>query len=283
MPSLLLPARERGIDLLANVGAGARQRVAWQDVTEGLAAWRLAFTLGWLDIKLRYRGSILGPFWLTLSTAIMVLAMGVLYSQLFHMEVQKYLPYLALSLVLWNTLGGLVGDACTCFTSAEGSIRSLRMPFTIHATRAVVRNVLVLLHNVVVIVGVFAWFEIWPGATAFAALPGVALWVIDALAACLLLGAFCARFRDVAPIVGSIMQIAFFLTPIIWQPELITDNAQYLLLNPFYPLLALVRDPLLGVMPELGVWIAAAVWSAVLCLSAWALFARVRGRLAFWV
>ncbi len=283
MPSLLLPARERGIDLLANVGAGARQRVAWQDVTDGLAAWRLTATLGWLDIKLRYRGSVLGPFWLTLSTAIMVLAMGVLYSQLFHMEVQKYLPYLALSLVLWNTLGGLVTDACTCFTSAESSIRSLRMPFTIHATRAVVRNVFVLLHNVVVIVGVFAWFDVWPGVTAFAALPGIVLWVVDALAACLLLGAFCARFRDVAPIVGSIMQIAFFLTPVIWQPELITDNAQYLVLNPFYPLLALVRDPLLGVMPGPGVWIAAAVWSAVLCLFAWTLFARVRGRLAFWV
>ncbi len=283
MPSLLLPARERGIDLLANVGAGARQRVAWQDVTDGLAAWRLTATLGWLDIKLRYRGSVLGPFWLTLSTAVMVLAMGVLYSQLFHMEVQKYLPYLALSLVLWNTLGGLVTDACTCFTAAEGSIRSLRMPFTIHATRAVVRNVFVLLHNVVVIVGVFAWFDTWPGVTAFAALPGIVLWVVDALAACLLLGAFCARFRDVAPIVGSVMQIAFFLTPVIWQPELIADNAQYLALNPFYPLLALVRDPLLGVMPGLGVWIAAAVWSAVLCLLAWTLFARVRGRLAFWV
>ncbi len=283
MPSLLLPARERGIDLLANVGAGARQRVAWQDVTDGLAAWRLTVMLGWLDIKLRYRGSVLGPFWLTLSTAIMVLAMGVLYSQLFHMEVQKYLPYLALSLVLWNTLGGLVTDACTCFTSAESSIRSLRMPFTVHATRAVVRNVFVLLHNVAVIVGVFAWFDVWPGVTAFAALPGVVLWVVDALAACLLLGAFCARFRDVAPIVGSIMQIAFFLTPIIWQPELITDNVQYLVLNPFYPLLALVRDPLLGVVPGLGVWIAAAVWSAVLCLLAWTLFARVRGRLAFWV
>ena len=283
MPSLPLPARERGIDLLANVGAGARQRVAWQDVTDGLAAWRLTATLGWLDIKLRYRGSVLGPFWLTLSTAVMVLAMGVLYSQLFHMEVQKYLPYLALSLVLWNTLGGLVTDACTCFTSAEGSIRSLRMPFTIHATRAVVRNVFVLLHNVVVIVGVFAWFDTWPGVAAFAALPGIVLWVVDALAACLLLGAFCARFRDVAPIVGSVMQIAFFVTPVIWQPELIADNAQYLALNPFYPLLALVRDPLLGVMPGLGVWIAAAVWSAVLCLSAWTLFARVRGRLAFWV
>ncbi len=283
MPSTSIPVPEQGIDLRANLSGAQRQHLARLDIGEGLAAYRLACTLGWLDIKLRYRGSVLGPFWLTLSTAIMVLAMGLLYSELFHMELHNYLPYLALSLVLWNTMGAIVSDACTCFTASEGTIRSIRMPFTIYATRTVVRNMLVLLHNVLVIVGVFAWYQVWPGATAFASLPGIAVWLLDALAACLLLGAFCARFRDVAPIVGSIMQIAFFLTPIIWKPELIDGNAIYLLLNPFYPLLALVRDPLLGAVPPWDVWLAAAAWSALLCVASWMLFARVRGRLAFWV
>ena len=283
MLSTLMPVPEQGIDLRANLTGTERRRIAFRDISEGLASYRLACTLGWLDIKLRYRGSVLGPFWLTLSTAIMVLAMGVLYSELFHMEMENYLPYLALSLVLWNTLGGMVGDACTCFTSSEGTIRSIRMPFTIHAVRTVIRNMLVLLHNVVVIIGVFAWYHVWPGATAFVCIPGILLWFVVSLAACLFLGAFCARFRDVAPIVGSIMQIAFFLTPIIWKPELIDGNAVYLLLNPFYPLLALVRDPLLGQVPGVEVWIAAAVWSGLLILASWLLFARVRGRLAFWV
>ena len=278
-----MPVPEQGIDLRANLSGDERRRIAMTDIRDGLSAYRLACTLGWLDIKLRYRGSVLGPFWLTLSTAIMVLAMGLLYSELFHMEMQNYLPYLALSLVLWNTLGSIVSDACTCFTSAEGTIRSIRMPFTIYATRTVVRNMLVLLHTVVVIVGVFAWYQVWPGATALVCLPGMLLWAVDALAACLFLGAFCARFRDVAPIVGSIMQIAFFLTPIIWKPELIDGNAIYLVFNPFYPLLALVRDPLLGQVPSWDVWLAACVWSALLCSASWLLFARARGRLAFWV
>ncbi len=278
-----MPVPEQGIDLRANLSGAERRRLGMIDIQEGLAAYRLACTLGWLDIKLRYRGSVLGPFWLTLSTAIMVLAMGLLYSELFHMEMQNYLPYLALSLVLWNTLGSIVSDACACFTSAEGTIRSIRMPFTIYATRTVVRNMLVLLHTVVVIIGVFVWYQVWPGVTALVCLPGMLLWVIDALAACLFLGAFCARFRDVAPIVGSVMQIAFFLTPIIWKPELIDGNAIYLVFNPFYPLLALVRDPLLGQVPAWDIWLAACVWSALLCTASWLLFVRVRGRLAFWV
>ncbi len=283
MNVLVQPLTESSIETLANNGAALRRRLAFRDMADGAAMWRLALTLGWLDIKLRYRGSILGPFWLTLSTAVMVVAMGVLYATLFKMNVQAYLPYLALSLVLWNAIGGMVGDACLCFTSAEGTIRSMRMPFAMYGARTVIRNVLVLAHNVIVIVGVFAYFGTWPGAEGLLALPALALWVVDGFAAALLLGTFCARFRDIPPIVGSLMQIAFFLTPIIWQPSLIGADVPYLVLNPFYPLLAMVRDPLLGVVPGGLIYTTAAVWSALLCGSAWLLFARVRGRLAFWV
>ena len=54
---------------------------------------------------------------------------------------------------------------------------------------------------------------------ALLALPGLVLWLLDSLAVCLLLGALCARFRDIPPIVGSVMQMAFFISAVIWKPE----------------------------------------------------------------
>ncbi len=278
-----MQARALSIDLVANLSPSARQAIASDDLRDGLAAYRLAATLGWLDIKLRYRGSVLGPFWLTLSTGVMVLAMGVLYSQLFRMQLHDYMPYLALSLVLWNTLGAIVSDACMCFTSAENTIRSIRMPFTIYAVRVLIRNGFVLLHNIAVIIAVFAYYDTWPGPVALMVVPAILVWIVDGIASCLLLGAFCARFRDIPPIVGSIMQIAFFLTPIIWRPELIGPNARLLVLNPFYPVLALMREPLLNQLPSASLWLSALAWSAAWCAISWLLFARVRGRLAFWV
>lgn len=266
------------------IGHRERHRLAAADVANAAGLWRLALTLGWFDIRLRYRGSMLGPFWLTLSTAVMVAALGVLYARLFNMELHDYLPFLALSLVLWGVLSTLIAEACTCFTQAEGMIRSMRMPYTLHAIRIVVRNLIVLAHNVVVIVAVYAWVDSWPGWAAFGAIPGVLLWVVDGLAVCLLLGPIGARFRDIPPIVGSIVQIAFFVSPIIWKPELLQGPAARLLwLNPFYTLLEIVRAPLLGAMPNLHVWASALVYSAVLWMAAWFLFARVRNRLAFWV
>jgi lipopolysaccharide transport system permease protein len=276
-------ARASVLEIQGDMSVTARNRLAMNDIGEGLRLWPLARSLGWLDIRLRYRGSVLGPFWLTLSTAVMVGSLGVLYAALFHMDVHAYLPFLALSQVMWFFLSTLVNEACVCFTQADSMIRAVRMPLFLHALRTLVRNVLVLAHNVVVIVAVDVIFRVWPGWHALLVLPAFGVWIVDALALCLLLGAFCARFRDVGPIVGSVMQIAFFLTPVIWQPEQLGRHAVWLPLNPFFVLLEIVRAPLLGSTPTGVVWLAAILYSLILCGMSWALFTRARGRVAFWV
>lgn len=272
------------LELSPPSSARARLRLAVADLRD---AWRfrhLAASLAWIDIKLRYRGSVLGPFWLTLSTAIMIAAMGAIYAALFHMSMREYLPFLALSLVLWNFLAALVTEACACYTAVEAVIRSVRQPFVVHALRVVLRNLLVLAHNIVVIIGVYLIYGIWPGFTGLLLLPGLALWAIDALAITVLLGAVCARFRDVSQIVASLMQMAFFVTPVMWKPSLIGKNLQWLLVfNPFNTLLDVVRGPLLGEVPGWEVWASAVISTALLTLlGGWA-FARTRARIAFWV
>jgi lipopolysaccharide transport system permease protein len=200
------------------------------------------------------------------------------------MELHEYLPYLALSLVLWNFVNTLVGEACSVFTEAEGMIRSMRMPYVLYALRVLVRNALVLAHNVIVIVAVFLIFLIAPGPVALLAVPALTLWAVDTIALSLALGAFCARFRDVPPIVASVMQLAFFLSPIIWQPAALGEHARRLLpLNPFYSLFEIVRGPLLGQAPNAATVLSALGYSVVLCAVSWLFFVRVRGRLAFWV
>ncbi|HET6183197.1 MAG TPA: ABC transporter permease [Acetobacteraceae bacterium] len=259
-------------------------RLLGQDLREGARLWRLAVTLGWLDIKLRYRGSLLGPFWLTLSTGAMVGSLGVLYATLWKMNVREYLPYLALSQVLWGFIAMVVSEGCTLFTSVETLIRSVRMPFFVHAQRLIVRNALVLAHNALVVIVMFAVLDTWPGWRALYALPAILVWVVDGMAIGMLLGAMCARFRDIPPIVGSLMQIFFFLTPVIWTPKQLPPGLNWVMLgNPFFDVLEVARAPLLGAWPGTHVWIAALVFSALLCGIAWWFLARARGRIAFWI
>jgi len=272
------------LNLRADMTMAMRSRWALADIAGGVRLWRLAWALGWLDIRLRYRGSMLGPFWLTISTGVMVGSLGLLYSTLFKINLRDYLPFLALSQVLWGFLAAIVSEACTTFTDAEGVIRSVRMPFFVFSMRVLIRNAIALGHNILVIVVVFAAFSIWSGWEALAALPGLLVWAVDALALTLLLGAFCARFRDIQPIVNSVMQIAFFVTPVIWKPEQLgADGVAKLALNPFFDLLEIVRGPVLGSDIAATTWLGALGFSAVLCAVSWAFFVRARGRVAFWI
>ncbi|OUJ06807.1 permease [Acetobacter malorum] len=255
---------------------------AWQDLLSGMKLARLGATLGWLDIKLRYRGSILGPFWLTASTAVMVAAMGVLYAYLMNMDVHKYLPFLTLSLVLWGFVGSTLQDGCTTFTSAAALIHSARMPYSLHVLRATVRNLLTLAHNIPVVVVVFLWFRVAP-TWSWTMGAACALWIFDSFMATLLLGILGARFRDVPPIVASTLQILFFVTPILWAPELMKTGQDWLLLDPFFPLMEIVRTPFTGDIVSTAIWPAALAWSAGLTVFTFALFARMRARLAYWV
>ena len=270
------------LDLRRETGPG-RLRHVGRDLLDSLRLWRLCWRLSWLDVKLRYRGSVLGPFWLTASTAVMVAAMSLLYTTLFRIDLAGYMPFLSLSLVLWGFIAGVANEGSTCFTQAEGMIRSMRLPFALHAARCIIRNVLVLLHNVVVVVVVFAIFRVWPGAQALWALPGAVLWLADALAACLLLGTLGARYRDIPPVVASLMQIFFFISPVIWKPELISAGHAWLQLNPFYALIEVVRRPLLGNAVPAHLWRLALGDSAALWLAALLLFMRMRARLAYWI
>ncbi|HCN6033366.1 TPA: O89/O101/O162 family O-antigen export ABC transporter permease subunit, partial [Escherichia coli] len=78
------------------------------DIYSSIKSWHLWTTLGWLELRQRYKRSIVGPFWITLSMAVLIIALGVIYGELFKLEVKEYLPMLAVGLVFWNFISGVI-------------------------------------------------------------------------------------------------------------------------------------------------------------------------------
>lgn len=162
-------------------------------------------------------------------------------------------------------------------------IRQMRLPYTLHALRIAFRNSLVTAHSLPIILLVFLVFGQAPGPEAFLAIFGFMLIGINMLAGGLLLGMICARFRDIPPIVANIVQLAFFVSPILWKPELWGDAMVWMALNPFYAMLETVRGPLVEGGGPLLAWVAAVLYTMANVVLAGALFARFRARMAFWV
>ncbi len=281
--ALAAPGSEPGTCLRYDAAMPRRRARAASDVAIGLRRWRLAATLAWLDIRNRYRGSVLGPFWLTLSTGLMLAGLGILYSALMHETLRSYLPFLSVSLIVWNVVNQIVLDATTSLISAEGMIRQLPLPYTTHALRCVFRNVIIAAHNLPLILIVMVICRVVPGPGVVLMFAGLAILAVNAFAAALLLGMLCARFRDLGQIVASVMQLAFFMTPILWKPTSLGARAVWLDFDPFYVIMQVVRGPLLGSGAPPLIWLSALGFTAAFCALSFAFFVRFRGRIAFWV
>jgi ABC-type polysaccharide/polyol phosphate export permease len=267
-----------------NFQTNAQLRLALDDVRQGVSQAQLWLMLGWQDIRQRFRRSMLGPFWLTLSTAFMLVALGLVYATLFKMTLREYFPFLAAGIVSWTLISGLVSEGCATFIASDSLIKQIRLPYTIHACRVMWRNVLIFFHNIVIIVVVMAIFDVWPTPASLACLAaGLALVMLNGVWVALFFGIMCARFRDIPPIVASLLQLFFFLTPIIWHPSLLPGRQRVIDFNPFFHFIEILRGPMLGAVP------APATWAAVLGITAagWLvtllLLLRARRRISYWL
>ena len=214
---------------------------------------------------------------------LMVALLGTLFGRILKVSVAEYVPYLTLGFVIWGLVNGLITDGCSAFVDARNIIQQVRLPLSVHVYRVVWSNLIVFCHNVAVFVVVAVVFSVWPGWVGLLALPALALVCLNGVWAGLLLGMFSARYRDVPPIVASVVRIVFFVTPIIWMPALLPGRAVLLDFNPFHHVLEIVRAPLLGHIPGLTSWLAVAGITMVGWLVTLTLFVRYRARVAYWI
>jgi lipopolysaccharide transport system permease protein len=253
------------------------------DIYAGMCAVQVWGTLGWHDIRQRYRRSVLGPFWFTLSTAIMVVVLGALYSTLLHQEITNYLPYLAVGLVVWQYLASTVNEGCTAFVGSAYLIKQIRLPLTIHVCRIVWRNFVIFMHSLPLVVIMFAVFGRWPGMEILLLPFGLLLLLLNGVWVGVVLGVLCARFRDIPPIVTNLVQVGFFFTPVMWTPEVLKERAWVADYNPLYHLIEIVRAPIVGRPILLESWI----WSVAFLLVGFGfaqyLMRRFRNRVPYWV
>jgi ABC-2 type transport system permease protein/lipopolysaccharide transport system permease protein len=269
--------------LIARGGNIDAMATAWSDMIAGLASWRLWVRLGWNDILQRYRRSILGPFWLTASMAIMIVTLGILYAGLFNTPVEDFLPFLCVGLLVWNLVASFLIEGGTLFTGSESYIKQIRLPYSVYVYRSTWSKLVIFFHNFIIYFAVLLYFQIWPGAMALLAIPGLLIVVINGALASLCIGIVSARFRDVPPLIISVVQIVFFVTPIFWKPELLKGREYVTDFNPFFHLLEIVRAPLLGSVPSAKSYLAVLLITLINIVVTGAFFSRFRSRISYWV
>ena len=239
--------------------------------------------LGWNDIRQRYRRSVLGPFWITISMAVFITLLGVIYSYIFNIGLKTYLPYLSLGYIIWGFISQTTAESFVSFQESERIIRQIRLPYSIYVFRVVWRNFIVFLHTIIIFVPVAIIYDVRPGMTALLAIPGLVLVYINQAWVTLSLAILCTRYRDVQQIVATGIQIMLFATPIMWPVSALGSAVIIAHINPLYHLIEVVRAPMLGEAPPLFSWVAVVVCAFVGWTIAILLLRRAARRLVFWL
>lgn len=243
----------------------------------------LASHLSWADVRLRYTRAVLGPWWITINILAVVGGVGFVYSRLFGVPIVEFIPFFAVSIVMWTFFSSTVSEGTYALIGGASYIKDRGVAPEVFVWQTVIRNLIYLAHTAPVGIGALLIFRQGSLTGALMAIPGLLLFVASTAFLVMIVAPAAARWRDLIRIVESGLFLLFIVSPIMWSLDIVRgDNAGFLRLNPMLHLLEAWRHPLLkGVMDWQALGTSAAL-TGLLGLAA--LYARTRLKYAaFWI
>ncbi len=216
-----------------------------KDIIDSFRRLAIPVHLAVHDVKQRYRRSRLGPIWFLLNNIIFVGVLGILYAQIFKVSAAEYLSYLMVGIIIWQFVSTSMTEGTHCFIEARNFIQQTTLPLSIHCQRQVIRNLIILAHSLplLLVAPIIANGSI--PAESLTLPISLGLSYLNAVWISIVFGLIGARYRDFLPLVQNFVTLAFFFTPIMWMPHLLSERAAFVELNPFYHFISIFRDPLL--------------------------------------
>jgi lipopolysaccharide transport system permease protein len=239
-----------------------KPRKGWQPI-DLAELWSYRELLGffiWRDIKIRYKQTLLGGLWAVLQPLIAMLIFGVLFTRVVTIRTDSapYPLFIFAGLVPWTFFANAVGLSSNSLVSSEQMIRKIYFPRVLVPLGTVFALGLDMLVSLL-FMGVLMVYYHWSVSWSLLLLP------VFLLGSCLcsaglglILCATNVRYRDVKYAVPFFIQMAFFLTPVVYPLRNVPYRFRIFLgLNPMAGIIEGFRYALLGTpISSLVLWTA---------------------------
>lgn len=244
---------------------------------------RFWIQLGGVDIASRYRRSVLGAFWIVLVNSLTIIAIGIVYSSLFGINLATYFPFFVVGYIFWLWISSSIVEMSSALTSYRYIlVNNAVTPMAVFA-RIFARNLLIFLHNLPIILVVLAIYGPDYDWRVLIFIPNFLIVSVLLLAGTGMLTFFAARYQDIQHLITASIGVLFLITPIIWSPDILTERAYIASINPLTHVMELLRAPLLGGMPTQLNYVVCLVL-LVLCLFGFVrTYTRCQKLFMFWI
>jgi lipopolysaccharide transport system permease protein len=252
--------------------------------------WRLRhFWLALVRVDMRrcYRHSILGLGWSLLLPLSMTVVLCTVFANLFNVEVRTFAPYLLAGLTVWNFVTSAMTQGCQSFLQGESYIRQHPAPLAIYPLRTTLGAGIHLLAGLVVLIALSWCLNGFGNMVALVSLvPTLALFFVLAWSLATCMGVLNVLFQDVQHLVQVLLQVVFYVTPIMYPANILRERGLnwVLVFNPLSAYLQLIRSPLIDAeFPPLSAYGAALATAAFAAAGACLLLNRFERRMIFYL
>jgi ABC-2 type transport system permease protein len=252
---------------------------------EALKYRDLVRTLVARELKVRYRRSAIGFLWTMLQPLLTMLVMELVFSSLFRSQLPNYPIYALAGILFWNFFSQSIVASMNSLRGNAQLLQKLPVPKAVFPIATVISGVVNLLFALVPLF-VLLLVTGHPLTPSLLFLPvSILIAALFTLGAGLLLSPLAVFFSDVVELIGVMLTLLMYLTPVIYPQEIVPQRMRWVVrFNPIRSILEVFRDPIyhnkVPPLSHLSVSIGIAV--IALALGAW-LFRRSSDRIPFYI
>jgi len=246
--------------------------------------WQTWYYTSWNDLIISYRRTMIGQSWTVLAKLITLTIMCFVWSTIFKLEIKTFFPYLVNGFVIFFLINSCLIDGSTIlYLRFKQVYLNIPVPILVLTIRSVAQEIFNYLHFLPVILIMYFFIFDFNFLNIILYVAGFIILIINVLLLTMLLALISTRFRDISPLVQALMGAATLLTPIFWKKDMLGEYQNWIYLNPFTSMVEMVRDPIIGVFPEIKVYLFNFLLMIFLYITNYLLIKSKGQRIIFWV
>ena len=246
--------------------------------------WQTWYYTSWNDLAIRYRRTALGQSWTVITKLITLTIMCFVWSTIFKLDIKTFYPYLVNGFVIFFLINScLIDGTSILYERFKQVYLNIPVPVLVLTIRSVAQEIFNYLHFVPVLLIMYLFIFDFNILNLILYIIGFIILIVNVFAFNNDIRYCLDKISRCSSLVQSLLAAATLLTPIFWKKEMLGEYQNWIYLNPLTSMIEIVRDPMIGIIPDLKVYLFNFLLMIILYLANYLVIKFKGQRIVFWV